>query len=106
MTSKTTAPEPETRTDDDAPESLKFEDAVERLEEIVRRMEEDQMPLEQLIGDYETGTRLLGVCRSRIDNARSRIEQIGRTLDDGTVALEDFEPGSEDAPGGKNIRLQ
>lgn len=103
MTSKSTAPEPES--DGDVPESLKFEEAVERLEEIVRRMEEDQVPLGQLIGDYETGTRLLGICRARIETARARIEQIGRSLDDGTVALEDFEPGNEEAPGGKNIRL-
>ena len=89
------------------PESLKFEDAIARLEDIVRRMEEDQMPLEDLIRDYEAGTLLLRVCRERIDVARARIEQIGHASGASGVVLEDFDPEKDEASstGGKNVRL-
>jgi len=90
------------------PDSLEFEEAVGRLEDIVRRMEEEQVPLDVLIRDYETGNRLLRVCRKRIEAARSRIEQIGQGSRDGEVALEDFDPpeGEPSAPEvGKNVRL-
>jgi len=108
MTSKKAEPETAGDDGDVAPESLKFEDAIARLEDIVRRMEVDQVPLDELISDYEAGTRLLRVCRARIETARARIEQIGQSSEDGDVALGDFEPGADEASGaddGKNIRL-
>ncbi len=89
-------------------ESLRFEEAMERLEDIVRRMEEENVPLDELLRDYEAGTRLLRVCRDRIEVARARIEQIGQGSEDRGVALDDFDPGTEEpsaAGTGKSIRL-
>jgi exodeoxyribonuclease VII small subunit len=53
-----------------------FEQAMERLEEIVSAMESDRMPLDEMVSSYEEGMKLLQVCRQRIDNARQRIETI------------------------------
>ncbi|MDF1656835.1 MAG: exodeoxyribonuclease VII small subunit [Verrucomicrobiales bacterium] len=53
-----------------------FEDALSHLEELVREMESDQMPLEELIKNYEEGTRLFKVCEKRLDEAQGRIEII------------------------------
>lgn len=53
-----------------------FEDALSQLEELVREMESDQMPLEELIKNYEEGTRLFEVCEKRLDQAQGRIEII------------------------------
>ena len=53
-----------------------FEDALSQLEELVREMESDQMPLEELIKNYEEGTRLFKVCEKRLDEAQGRIEII------------------------------
>jgi len=36
-----------------------FESALERLEQIVGEMEGDKLPLEELLGRYEEGTRLV-----------------------------------------------
>ena len=114
MTSKKTVSEPATgggatEAGTVAPETLSFEEAVERLEDIVRRMEEEQMPLDQLIRDYEAGTGLLRACRARVETARARIEQIGNvTNGGGEITLEDFEPGAEEtagAAGAPKIRL-
>lgn len=59
---------------------LRFEDAVERLEEIIGRMETERVPLDELLGDYEEGTKLLKTCRARIDAARERVETINKDL--------------------------
>ncbi|TDU70679.1 exodeoxyribonuclease VII small subunit [Prosthecobacter fusiformis] len=53
-----------------------FEQAMERLEEIVVLMEGDRMPLDEMVTSYEEGMGLLKVCRQRIDVARRRIEVI------------------------------
>jgi len=76
-----------------------FEDALGQLEELVREMESDQIPLEALIRKYEEGTRLYRVCEERLDEARGRIE-ILRKQRNGEAVLEPFEGGEEtsDAP--------
>jgi exodeoxyribonuclease VII small subunit len=63
------------------PDELSFEDAMERLEEIVSAMEGERMPLEDMVQSYAEGARLLKQCRSRIDTARQRVELITADLD-------------------------
>lgn len=74
-----------------------FEQAMERLEEIVAQMEGDRMPLDEMVASYEEGMRLLKVCRQRIETARRRIEII--TADaEGKPTVTDFDPSTADAP--------
>lgn len=74
---------------------LSFEQAMERLEEIVGSMESDRMPLDEMVTAYEEGMKLLQRCRQRIENARYRIESISLKTD-GRVELEPFEPGKDE----------
>lgn len=55
-----------------------FESALERLENIVGRMEADRLPLEELLSCYEEGTRLVKVCGEFLAQAEQRIELITR----------------------------
>lgn len=73
---------------------LPFEDALEQLEELVREMESDQIPLDDLIKNYEEGTRLYRVCEKRLDEARGRIEII-RKKRNGDHVVEPFGEESE-----------
>ena len=76
----------------DKPDAPSFEDAMERLEEIVSAMEGERMPLEEMVQSYEEGARLLKVCRQRIDAARQRVELITADLDgSGKAALSTFD---------------
>jgi exodeoxyribonuclease VII small subunit len=68
-----------------------FEQAMERLEEIVSAMESDRMPLDEMVTSYEEGMTLLQICRQRIEHARQRIETIGLTAD-GKGELTAFDP--------------
>lgn len=71
-------------------DDLAFEDALGQLEELVREMESDQMPLEELIEHYERGTALYSVCEKRLDEAHGRIEII-RKKQNGESVLEPFD---------------
>lgn len=53
-----------------------FEEALEGLEAIVESMENEQLPLEDLVAYYEKGSRLMQRCESILDSARDRIELI------------------------------
>lgn len=53
-----------------------FEDALKALEEIVRKLESGEAPLDESIALYEQGHRLRALCQARLDAAQARIEQI------------------------------
>ncbi|MBF0665075.1 MAG: exodeoxyribonuclease VII small subunit [Brevundimonas sp.] len=58
------------------PAELSFEDALQRLEQIVSRLESGQAPLEESIVLYEEGARLKAHCEERLKAAQLRVEKI------------------------------
>ncbi|MDF1753669.1 MAG: exodeoxyribonuclease VII small subunit [Verrucomicrobiales bacterium] len=78
--------------DDDAAKAdkdLPFEQALSRLESLIQGMDSDQLPLDDLIKNYEEGISLYQICEKRLDEAQGRIDLI-RKKRDGTVELETF----------------
>jgi exodeoxyribonuclease VII small subunit len=55
---------------------LSFEAALKRLEEIVRRLESGDAPLDESIDLYAEGDRLRQQCESRLQAAQAKIEKI------------------------------
>ncbi|HEY5894717.1 MAG TPA: exodeoxyribonuclease VII small subunit [Chthoniobacterales bacterium] len=55
-----------------------YEDAMARLENIVRRMESGQMPLDQLLACHEEGTKLVAFCQLKLEAAEERIAYVTR----------------------------
>ena len=76
-----------------------FEDALQRLDDIVAGMEDGQLSLESMISSYEEGVSLLKLCRNRIDGARRRVELISGDLEGGKALLTPFDasPVDEDS---------
>lgn len=70
---------------------LHFEDAIERLEEIIEKMENERVPLEELLKDYEEGTKLLSVCKEKINVARKKVEQINKDLNKDAPKLDELD---------------
>lgn len=62
-------------------EAMPFEQALERLETLVAKMETGRLPLEELMSDFETGSRLVNACRGKLDALERKIELL--TRDDG-----------------------
>ena len=55
---------------------LSFEAALKRLEEIVRRLESGDAPLDESIELYGEGDRLRQHCEARLQAAQAKIEKI------------------------------
>lgn len=55
---------------------LSFEDALRALEDVVRRLEGGEVPLDESITLYERGESLRKACQARLDSAQARIERI------------------------------
>ncbi|CAM3299710.1 exodeoxyribonuclease VII small subunit [Rhodothermus bifroesti] len=56
--------------------NLSFEAALERLEEIVRLLENGQLALEDSISAYEEGMRLARYCLTQLRAAELRIQEL------------------------------
>ena len=82
--------------DDSGSEEPPFEEALAQLENLVREMESEQMPLENLIQNYEEGTKLFQLCERRLDEAEGRIEIIRKNRNGDTV-VEPFEGDSAES---------
>jgi exodeoxyribonuclease VII small subunit len=67
-----------------------FEEALGRLEAIVRDLEEGDLPLEESLRLFEEGVRLTRQCAARLDEAQRKIEILMRD-DQGDLKLVPFE---------------
>ena len=54
----------------------KFEDALEKLETIVREMEKGEMPLDSALKSFEEGIRLIRFCSAKLEDTQRRVEQL------------------------------
>ena len=64
---------------------LSLEEALERLDKIVKAMEEGGLTLEEAIRLFEEGMELVRLCNQRLDTAELKINQL----------YSPFEPGPE-----------
>ncbi len=57
---------------------LPFEEALKKLEAIVETMESDELPLEQMLARFEEGSKLAGICQTRLAEAELKVQQLER----------------------------
>jgi exodeoxyribonuclease VII small subunit len=55
-----------------------FEQAQAELERIVERLERGQAPLDEALELWERGEKLYAFCRTRLDAAEGRVEELAR----------------------------
>lgn len=55
---------------------LSFENALSNLEEIVLKLEKDDVPLEEAIDLYQQGMNLSKLCSEKLNNAEEKVVQI------------------------------
>lgn len=64
-------------------ENVTFEDAMNKLEQIVDRLEEGDVPLEEAISIYKDGMELSKLCHDKLKSVEEQLTQIitedGRT---------------------------
>ena len=76
-------------------ETMSFETAIARLEEIVRQLESGNAPLDVSLALYEEGVALVRLCSSRLDNAQQRV-RILMMGEDGKMTEKDMPGGESD----------
>ena len=73
---------------------MTFEDALRALEEVVRRLESGEVPLDESIDLYERGEALRKHCQARLDSAQARIEKIVAGPAGNATGIQPFDEGS------------
>ena len=79
--------------------SLSFEDALKALEEIVRRLESGEAPLDESIDLYARGDALRAHCQARLDAAQTRIEAIVADRDGRPSSVRPFDDAAGNSMG-------
>lgn len=54
----------------------RFEDQLERLEEIVASLEDETVGLEEALGLFEDGMKLAKSCRARLEEVEQRVRRL------------------------------
>ena len=71
-----------------AEKNIMFNEAMEQLEEIVRQLEQGDVPLEQALTLYQKGMELSKVCHDKLQNAE---KQLVTMMNDGKEVPVDIE---------------
>jgi exodeoxyribonuclease VII small subunit len=56
--------------------AMSFEDALQELEQIVRKLEEGKSRLDEAIGSYERGAALKRHCEAKLREAQAKVDKI------------------------------
>ena len=75
-------------TDKPQPE-LTFEAGLDRLEKIVKELEQGDLPLDRALELFEEGVKLSANCRRKLEEAENRVEILLKKSD-GKVVAEPF----------------
>lgn len=57
-------------------DSLSFEQAIDELDQLVRKMESGELSLDESVAAYRRGAELARYCQSRLANAEQEIRQL------------------------------
>lgn len=84
----------------DDPAALSFEEALEQVESIIDRIERGEIGLEESLGEYERGVKLVQHCRQIHKHAVQRVDELTQRLlaGGGDGGGGEVETGEQDAP--------
>ena len=60
---------------------MTFEEAERELAEIVARLEQGNVPLDEAVTLWERGEELYRVCRERLDAAQGKVDELARRVE-------------------------
>lgn len=58
---------------------MNFEDNLKKLEQLVAKMESDDMKLDDMIKAFEEGRKLVDTCQKDLESIRQRIEKVTKS---------------------------
>ena len=72
-------------------EGITFEDAMKRLEELVEKLGEGNLSLEDSLKMFQEGMELCKVCNTKLDEAEYKVEKLMEEEGEGALSVEGFE---------------
>lgn len=69
---------------------MKIDETLRKLEEITKRLEEEDLPLEDALRLFEEGIALAAKIKTELDQAKLKIQQVIEKAKD-VFSLEDFD---------------
>ncbi len=69
-------------------ENINFEKSIAELEEIVKKLEGGNIPLDEMLKYFETGTRLVADCNKVLDETEAKLNILMKK--DGEIIKQDF----------------
>ena len=76
-------------------DKLSFEEAIKELTNIVRKIEQGQIPLQDSLEQYEKGMALIKQCRTILQKAEERIEKITKDEERDPISQKDSKMGAQ-----------
>ncbi len=73
-------------------EEMKLEEAMSRLDAVVKALESESIDLDESLGLYEEGVRLVRICNERLTDAERRVKLLSLSPD-GELREKDFGEG-------------
>lgn len=73
---------------------IKFEEALDRLEEIIGRLQEGHLSLDESLSSFQEGIGLIKICQEKLDNAETKVSLLIKN-NDGTTEEVPFQNESE-----------
>ena len=77
-------------------QTMSFEEALGRLEEIVRHLEKGDLPLNDSLVLYEEGTGLIASCSKMLDEAEQKVVKLRKGPDSSPIESEFEEENGND----------
>ncbi len=66
---------------------LTFEEAMQRLDSIVRMLEQGDAPLDQSLSLFEEGAALIQLCNGMLDHAEQKVSALQKGVDGAPVSV-------------------
>ena len=73
----------------DIAENITFEKAIEELEDIIKSLEQGDVPLDDTIELYERGAKLKDFCEKKLEEAEIKIKKINENTKTKEIIIED-----------------
>ncbi|MBE0520785.1 MAG: exodeoxyribonuclease VII small subunit [Candidatus Methanoperedenaceae archaeon] len=76
---------------------MNFEEALQELENIVDKLEDGQLSLDESLMLFEKGIKLVNECNTKLNTARQKVEKL--VEENGNLKSESFELQDADTSG-------
>lgn len=82
------------------PNGESFEESFRQLQEVVRRLSEGSLTLQESLASFEEGMRLAERCSAMLDEAELRVKQVSdRAMQEGAASLTALDPSAAQSVG-------